>query len=275
MRHLVIGSSIACTAVLAHVPSRPDTTPLPELDALMRPFELVDVGAAADGLVESVLVERGDLVEQGQVLALLDFGVERASTDLAKARAEADSTLQMAHVDLADREVTHARYEAMHEKGIVPEEILQRTLTDKRLAELAVSRAQEDRLAADLEYSRAKALLARGTVKSPVRGVVTKRLLSPGELVSRSGQDTILQIAQIDPLIVELNAPVELLGRITVGMSAEVLPEEPVGGSYTAEVTVVDRVIDTASGTFGVRLRLPNTDYRLPAGLRCRLRFTP
>ena len=93
--------------------------------------------------------------------------------------------------------------------------------------------------------------------------------------MSRAGQDTILQIAQIDPLIVELNAPVELLGRITVGMSAEVLPEEPVGGSHTAEVTVVDRVIDTASGTFGVRLRLPNPDYRLPVGLRCRLRFMP
>jgi hypothetical protein len=36
---------------------------------------------------------------------------------------------------------------------------------------------------------------------------------------------------------------------------------------------VVDPVIDAASGTFGVRLELPNSDYRLPAGLRCKVRF--
>ena len=40
-----------------------------------------------------------------------------------------------------------------------------------------------------------------------------------------------------------------------------------------ARVTVVDRVVDAASGTFGVRLELPNPDYRLPAGLKCKVRF--
>jgi hypothetical protein len=38
-------------------------------------------------------------------------------------------------------------------------------------------------------------------------------------------------------------------------------------------VTVVDRVVDAASSTFGVRLELANPDYRLPAGLKCRVRF--
>lgn len=49
------------------------------------------------------------------------------------------------------------------------------------------------------------------------------------------------------------------------------LPE--VGGVHTGRVTVVDRVVDAASGTFGVRLALPNADYRLPAGLKCKVRF--
>ena len=53
-----------------------------------------------------------------------------------------------------------------------------------------------------------------------------------------------------------------------------VLPEAPVGGSYTATVTVVDRVFEAASGTVGVRLELPNPDLRLPAGIHCRVRFT-
>jgi membrane fusion protein (multidrug efflux system) len=38
-------------------------------------------------------------------------------------------------------------------------------------------------------------------------------------------------------------------------------------------VTVVDKVVDAASGTFGVRLELPNPDLKLPAGLKCTVRF--
>jgi len=46
-----------------------------------------------------------------------------------------------------------------------------------------------------------------------------------------------------------------------------------VGGSYTARVDVVDQMFDAASGTFGVRLSLPNPNRRIPAGLKCRARF--
>ena len=51
------------------------------------------------------------------------------------------------------------------------------------------------------------------------------------------------------------------------------MPERPIGGSYSAVVKVVDRVIDAASGTFGVRLELPNRERKIPAGVRCRVRF--
>ena len=82
-----------------------------------------------------------------------------------------------------------------------------------------------------------------------------------------------MKIAQIDPLNVEVFAPVELLGRIETGMVAKVQPMAPVGGSHPAKVKIVDRVVDAASGTFGVRLEIPNPEYRLPAGLRCKVIF--
>jgi hypothetical protein len=56
-----------------------------------------------------------------------------------------------------------------------------------------------------------------------------------------------------------------MLGRIVPGRVAEVAPEEPVGGRHRATVKVVDPVIDAASGTFGLRLELPNTEHALPA----------
>jgi hypothetical protein len=60
---------------------------------------------------------------------------------------------------------------------------------------------------------------------------------------------------------------------IKVGMRAKVIPEAPVGGEYIAEVKIVDRVIDAASGTFGVRLELPNSNHGLQAGLKCKVIF--
>jgi multidrug efflux pump subunit AcrA (membrane-fusion protein) len=107
-------------------------------------------------------------------------------------------------------------------------------------------------------------------VASSVSGVVVERLLNGGEFTK---QAPIVKLAQIDPLRVEVIVPVLLFGRIKVGSQADVVPEEPVGGVWHASVTVVDRVIDAASGTFGVRLALPNPDLRLPAGLKCKVRF--
>ena len=48
---------------------------------------------------------------------------------------------------------------------------------------------------------------------------------------------------------------------------------DPDGPLTASEVVVVDHVVDAASGTFGVRLALPNPDHSLPAGLKCHVSF--
>ncbi len=78
---------------------------------------------------------------------------------------------------------------------------------------------------------------------------------------------------QINPLNVEVILPVQMFGTVDVDMLATVKPEEPVGGVYTAKVKIVDRFIEAASGTFRIRLELPNPDYRLPHGLKCKVIF--
>jgi membrane fusion protein (multidrug efflux system) len=72
---------------------------------------------------------------------------------------------------------------------------------------------------------------------------------------------------------VEVIVPVEFFGRITMGMRAEVKPEFPDPRTYSADVIIVDKIIDAASGTFGVRLELPNPGNHLPAGLKCKVVF--
>ena len=101
-------------------------------------------------------------------------------------------------------------------------------------------------------------------------GVVVERHKSPGEYV---GSEPILTLMRIDPLYVELIVPASKFGTIRKGMTAEVRLEAPVGGAYKATVSIVDPVIDAASGTFGVRLTLPNQSLKLPAGLKCDVKF--
>lgn len=188
-----------------------------DLNCLIQPHVVVTITTPVGGLVETIQVDRGDLVKEGQILATLDTSLERASGAVQHAQAE---------------------------------------LTNRRLA--------------DLELQRTTAEVALRTVKSPINGVVTERFMHPGEFTK---QEKILKLAQIDPLRVEVYAPVALLNKVTVGTTAYVKPESPLTGEYSAKVTVVDRVVDAASGTFGVRLEMPNRDLKMPAGLKCTVRF--
>ena len=88
-------------------------------------------------------------------------------------------------------------------------------------------------------------------------------------MVPPPGPSPSLSIQLVDQLIV----PVSHLGTILVGDAAEIIPQIPDPGSHIAVVKIVDRVVDAASGTFGVRLELPNPDHALPGGVRCDIRF--
>ena len=82
-----------------------------------------------------------------------------------------------------------------------------------------------------------------------------------------------MRVVQLDPLNVEVVVPVSLYGRIAKGSSAVVRPEAPFNREYSAKVVIVDRVVDAASGTFGLRLELPNPKGEVPGGLKCEVVF--
>jgi multidrug efflux pump subunit AcrA (membrane-fusion protein) len=122
----------------------------------------------------------------------------------------------------------------------------------------------------EASVEQATASLKLHTIHSPLSGVLVERLLSPGELAKHQ---PIFKLAQIDPLRIEVFAPVSLLGKLEPGMKADVRPEGSASRTYQAEITVVNRVVDSASGTFGVRLEMPNPNHALPAGLVCTVKF--
>ena len=242
-----------------------------ELDCLIEPSMTVKVSSAVPGLLETVMVDRGDIVKKGQALAALESSAEKAAMDVLRARATMESAIKTGQARLELSARSQSRNEGMFQKALIAAEKMDEIETTRRLAELTLLAATDNRRLAELELRRATAELTRRTLYSPINGVVVERLLAPGEFAR--DEQPVLKMVQLDPLRVEVFAPVALLGSITVGQQAEVVLQAPVNGTYSARVTVVDRVVDAASGLFGVRLELPNRDHRVPAGLKCKIRL--
>ena len=240
------------------------------LDGLIEPSLVVNVGSSVPGILKTVDAERGDMIKKGQVLATLESGVERATMELAHARAEMEQTIRAGEARLEFSLRKQERFEELFKKKVIPFTDMDEARTASELALMELEEARENKRIAGLEFKRSVAVVNRMSIYSSITGVVMERFLAPGEHVE---DQPVLKLAQIHPLHVEVFAPVELLGAIKVGMQADVTPENPVGKVYKAKVTIVDRVIDAASGTFGVRLELPNPKYRLPAGLKCKVTF--
>jgi hypothetical protein len=74
-------------------------------------------------------------------------------------------------------------------------------------------------------------------------------------------------------LRVHVILPKSVFGRPVVGMAVDVSPEVPAKRSYVAKVKSVDRLIDSASGTFVVYLEMPNPKLDIPAGVKCTAAF--
>jgi RND family efflux transporter MFP subunit len=235
----LVATGLTCAIVCSHAPAALAES----FECIIEPHVEVEISSAVPGIVEAVEVERGDEIKKGQVLVRLVSGVELAAHDLAKARAE------------------FARRKNERNADLVEERLISSNEKDQ---------IETEALLAQLELRESTERLALRTIRSPIDGVVAEVDVSPGEYVS---DGEIMQLAQLHPLNVEVVVPVSAHGRIARGMQATVRPEFPFEGDRTATVIIVDRVVDAASGTLGVRLELPNPKRELPGGLKCVVEF--
>ena len=253
--------------LLASAPVRAE-----EFDCLIEARQTVDIRSPVEGLVESVKVQRGDLVRKGQIVVKLESGPEQAALEIALARAIMTGPVEAAQARVEFAKTKEKRQEELYRQNFVSSSALDEARTERKLAESELRVALENQKLAELEVTRSEELLAMRVIRSPFDGVVVERLLDPGEFATTNIKDPILKLAEVDPLNVEVVLPAAQFGRIKRGDRAEVAPETG-GGRYPAKVAVVDRVIDGASGTFGVRLDLRNPGGAIPAGAKCSVRF--
>jgi RND family efflux transporter MFP subunit len=240
-------------------------------DCVMDPSLTVKLGSPVTSVLAEVLVDRGDLVKKGQIIARVESAVEQAALATNEARAASTAEIEAKQALLDQKSGVYRRKVDLQSHNVTSAQDVETAQAEFNVAKQEVELARLNRQMAQLEIDRVRALLEQRTIRSPIDGVVVQRSLGPGEFVRQDAN--VVTVASIDPLSVEAYLPVRYFGLIKVGDLAIVHPDDPVGGDHQAAVSIVDQVFDAASGTFGVRLNLPNHDNLLPGGLRCHVTF--
>lgn len=250
----------------------PATAQAGTFECLMEPSQTVEIRSAVEGLIQRIHVQRGDDVRAGQVLVELDASVERAAVAAAKYRAQAHGRLEASRNRMQYASRKTQRSNELHSQQFISAQARDEAETEHNLAASELKEAMENQELAHLDYLRSMGLLNQKTLRSPFTGIVVDRTLNPGDLAEAgNGRKPILKLAQIDPLRVEAVLSLTTFGKLRPGMVGHVTPEG--GTTHTAKIKVVDRVLDAASGTYGVRLELSNPQGRLPGGIRCTVDF--
>jgi RND family efflux transporter MFP subunit len=240
-------------------------------DCVIKPSILLKIGSPVSTTLQSVEVDRGQHILRGQVIARLESAVQAADVALDEARASNTADIMSHEAKVEFAQVEDSRGEKLLENNNIPKQKVDELRTNLRVAQEDLRLAISNHQLLTLQQDRSRALLDQRTIRSPIDGLVVQRLLGPGEFVHQ--ESPIVEVAQVDPLYVEAYPPVRVFDRIREGMTGQVRLDGTAGQTFPAAVTIVDHVFDAASGTFGVRLTLPNPDFALSAGLRCTVSF--
>ncbi|MFL1876289.1 efflux RND transporter periplasmic adaptor subunit, partial [Hansschlegelia beijingensis] len=241
------------------------------------------VGAQIDGLrLVSYLVDIGDHVEQGQVLARLDR--DMLETQLAQnasqlARAEAAiaqvrAAIAEAEASRVDAEAALKRAETLKLSGNVTQELLQTRRTAMRVAEARLRAQNENLRVAESEKTLAEAQgreieirLARTEVRAPASGVVSDRTARVGQTVGLAGEP-LFRLVRDGEVELEAEVTETRLHSVEAGQTARIEVAgfaEPIEG----KVRLVAPTVDAATRLGRVKVALP-TDRNLRPGLFAR-----
>jgi membrane fusion protein, multidrug efflux system len=184
-----------------------------------------DTRTRIDGIVERVLVDLGDRVSAGQLLAVLRDDREAAQVSSAQAAYEMTKA-------------EHDRAVELRKKELVTQSEVDQAVYKFKTAEAAQRDAQ-----AQLEYTR---------IRAPFAGVVAHRHVRPGQPVEEG--DPIVRVTAPRPLRAELLVPEVEAGRVAIGDRVGLRHAD--GSTGSAAVTRIAPVVDPVSGTIEILLEV-------------------
>jgi RND family efflux transporter MFP subunit len=238
---------------------------------LISPYHIYKLAMPTAGPLASVAVKRADVVKKGQVIATLESVVEQAQVDAARVRSTTDVAIRLKTAVYTAASAKLERQRKLRVAAVTSEQALEEAEAAASVAKEEIEQARLDKELAALELVRLEATLQRRILRSPAEGVVTSVDLHAGEYADPT--IAIATVTEIDPLTVDVYLPATAYPLVSMGMSAAITPQEPLGGPRDGIVITKDPQIDAASGLFLVQLRLPNPGGTLPAGVHCGVKF--
>jgi len=250
--------SVPTVAVTSPVAATPDFgTPLP---AEVQPFVEASIHARASGFLKNWLVDIGDVVTNGQLLAEID--TPELDQQLLQARAQLDE----AKAALALAQITADRWVELLKTASVSEQE-----TAEKTSDLALKKATVE--AADANVQRLEQLKVFDRVTAPFDGTVTLRNTDIGQLITANSGTELFRLAQTSPLRVYVQVPQPLIHAIVPGQTAQLTFQEMPGRVFIAKVTRTAGAVDTSSRTLQVELQIDNSHGEILAGSYAQVRF--
>jgi RND family efflux transporter MFP subunit len=220
----------------------------------LRPLVQSDVGSKTLGYLDAVLVDRGDRVTRGQLLALV------RPSDLPDQLAAARGNLAQAQSAAALARTNYDRAKQLAPEAVVSQQELQQAQSQFASAEAAQQAAQS-------QISALAVRLGETRISSPLTGVVVQRRLDPGTLVGPPGGGAIVTVAQVDRLRVFITVNERELAGVAVGKDAHVEVDALPGRTFTGKVVRLAPALDPATRTLDAEVQLDNRSGELYPGM--------
>jgi RND family efflux transporter MFP subunit len=230
------------------------------LPAALLAFDDTAIHARASGYLGQWLVDIGDRVKAGQILAKID------SPEIDQELRQARANLDVANANLELARVTAERWKSLGGQNAVAQQDV-----DQRVADYASRRA--DVAAAQANLQRLDELQHFETITAPFDGVISTRNVDVGDLISAASGPELFHISQSNLLRVHVNVPQAYVADIHAGMPVDVLVEEFPHQVFPGKVVRFAGALDAASRTLLVEAQIPNAQGRLFPGMFGRLRF--
>ncbi len=222
--------------------------------------------------IAAIHFEEGQTIKAGDLVVQLEESIQFSRAEFARAAAESDLNIELARTRLQQAQRDLDRLVRLHGSEHSSSKELSDASATAEAARLEYELAVFNQAQAVRAYEREWRLLEEYRIRAPFDGYVTERIKHPGETVDQL--EGVLRLAQLDPLLVTVDCPLSLAGRVKAGAEFCVRPENADWPVRIGEVIFASRLADGASQTFRVKLSVDNKDGHWVSGLKVLVDFS-
>ena len=235
------------------------------------PFRTVTLAAVDAGRIKDIPIDEGDCVKAGDVAVLLDDSVQQQRVKIAEALALSILEIELARVESVQLLWELEQLEKLNNDSYTSVNELTQARAAANSAKLALKQAEFKHEQACREHVLQQALLDELTLKAPFAGYISERMKEIGDTVEE--REGVLTLVRLDPLVVALDCPIELVSQVRAGRPVLVQPVADGALPRAGEISFISKVADPASQTFKVKILIPNSDRAWMAGMRVKVDF--